>query len=788
MTQRSDEPGRLRDPDTEVLESGPGAPLRNVGPYRLLERVGAGGMGEVWLAEQETPRRKVAVKLIRPGLVTRELVARFEAERQALALMSHPNVARVYDAGEADGVPYFVMEYVPGLELTHYCDHHALPLDRRLRLFVQVCDGVQHAHQKGLVHRDLKSSNVLVHEVDGVATPKIIDFGVAKATQQPLTQRTLHTEAGALIGTPEYMAPEQFESEKLDVDTRADVYALGVLLYELLCGERPFERPDGGIAALINLRRRILDEDAPLPSTRLASAVADAAARARRRGVERSILRRRLQGDLDWVVAKALEKNRERRYQTALELGSDVRRSLAHEPVSARPPSVSYRASRFVRRHRIGVASAAGAVLLLIAAVVGTSWGLLQARREAERAQREARTSDEVSEFLVDLFETVNPESEPRPDIEAREILDRGVVRMRTDLADQPEVLARLLATVGSTYQGLGLYDQASELLDDAVELRRRLGAGDVELADVLVRLGDVQRERGEMEASRQLLEEGVRRLEASAPESEELAEALHILAAARADGGEPDRAQELFERSLALRQRLYETDDLRIAQSLNSLGVVRADLGAYDEAIGHFERALQIKRRQLPDDHPSIAASLVNLATALNGLDRGPEAEALLLEALAIEQVSKGADHPDVGALHNNLGSILERMGRLDEAETHLRRGLEVWTAALGAEHPDVGIALHNLGNLKRASGDHQEALDHYRRSYAIWRAALGPEHFYLAISRAEMAQSLQRLGRRDEAAEALRQSLEVAETSLGPDNPRTVEIRTKLAEAMGE
>jgi eukaryotic-like serine/threonine-protein kinase len=337
----------------------PGPSGVNIGPYHLLELIGQGGMGEVWRAEQKQPvRRRVAIKLIKVGMDTREVVARFESERQALALMDHPAIAKVFDAGSApEGRPYFVMEYVAGMHITAYCDKHRLSTRQRLELFIQVCEGVQHAHQKAIIHRDLKPSNILVSEVSGKATPRIIDFGVAKATSQQLCAGTVYTRTGAIVGTLGYMSPEQADSAGQDIDTRTDVYSLGTVLYELLVGTLPFEFQG---LAYDEMLRRLRELDAPRPSTRLLTLGDDSAITARNRGSDLRTLARQLRGDPDAIALKALEKDRARRYATPSELAADIERYLRNEPVSAHPPAVGYRARKYFRRHRLGVAVAGG--------------------------------------------------------------------------------------------------------------------------------------------------------------------------------------------------------------------------------------------------------------------------------------------------------------------------------------------------------------------------------------------------------------------------------------------
>ena len=445
-----------------------------IGPYRILSLIAEGGMGAVYLAEQQTPQRRVALKVIKAGMDTRHVVARFETEREALALMDHPSIATVFDAGEThSGRPYFVMEYVAGVPITDYCDRHNLRTRERLALFLQVCSAVQHAHQKGVIHRDLKPSNVLVTVVEGNPIPKVIDFGVAKATSRRLTEKTLFTELGLLVGTPEYMSPEQAEMTGLDVDTRTDIYALGVLLYELIVGALPFDSVRLRRAGYAEIQRIIREEEPARPSTRLSSLGATASEVARRRHTDLPSLMRELRGDLDWITLKSMEKDRTRRYASASELAADLSRHLADEPVSARPANFAYRSRKFVRRHRAGVAIGAAAIAVLVA--FGATMAVQSSRIAAQRdlATRERDRAERVSGFLVSLFEASDPDRSKGEKVTARQILDLGRQRLDSELKDQPQTRAALLHTIGSVYAALDL--------NDVAEPRAVTGPGDAE-------------------------------------------------------------------------------------------------------------------------------------------------------------------------------------------------------------------------------------------------------------------------------------------------------------------
>ncbi|MCZ6507433.1 MAG: serine/threonine-protein kinase, partial [Acidobacteria bacterium] len=411
----------------------PQPPAQTFGDYRLLQKIGEGGMGEVWEAEQRRPvRRRVALKLVKWGMDTGEVLARFESERHALALLDHPTIAKVFDAGASDqGRPFFAMELVKGVPITEYADTQRLTTRQRLELLVQVCRGIQHAHQKGIIHRDIKPSNILVAIQDGAPVPRIIDFGVAKATSQRLTERTVFTELGQWIGTPEYMSPEQAEMSGMDIDTRSDIYSLGVLQYELLTGALPFQPGELRRAGFDEMRRRIREEEPTRPSTKISDQGEESQAAARNRRTDPAALVRELGGDLDWITMKALEKDRTRRYASPSELAADIGRYLSHEPVLASPPSALYRLAKFARRHRAGVVAGALVVVALVLGTAAATVGLLRARKDA-------RTARQVSSFLVGMFNDLSPRGSRRGASTPEEMLRAGVERIEGELAGQP--------------------------------------------------------------------------------------------------------------------------------------------------------------------------------------------------------------------------------------------------------------------------------------------------------------------------------------------------------------
>jgi serine/threonine protein kinase len=473
-------PGAPPTVDVPPIAEGPGTVI---GPYKLLESIGEGGMGVVYMAEQVRPvRRKVALKIIKPGMDTRQVIARFEAERQALALMDHPNIARVLDAGATEsGRPYFVMELVRGVPITDYCDRSKLPVPERLNLFVQVCQAVQHAHQRGIIHRDLKPSNVLVTLHDGVPVPKVIDFGIAKATGQQLTEKTLFTGFAQFIGTPLYMSPEQAEMSGLDVDTRSDIYSLGVVLYELLTGTTPFDQDTFRTAAFDEIRRIIREQEPRRPSTRLTTLGETLATVSANRQTDPRHLNRILRGELDWIVMKCLEKDRTRRYETASGLAADLMRHLADQPVEAGPPSGWYRFAKFARRNRAGLMTAALVVAALAAGTAVSTWQAVRATRAEWKtaaalteAQRRTTESQAVVDFLIkDLIAAASPGQNQGPKTPVEEVLARADASVEGRFAQQPLVEAAIRHALGRSYLELERHDKAEQHLNRAIALRR---------------------------------------------------------------------------------------------------------------------------------------------------------------------------------------------------------------------------------------------------------------------------------------------------------------------------
>lgn len=729
----------------------PGNLPPHIGPYRILQVLGEGGMGVVYEAEETGPvRRRVAVKVMRAGLDSREVVARFETERQALAVMNHPGIARVLGAGTTtDGRPYFAMELVRGLPITRYCDTHRLSLEQRLELYIAVCHAVQHAHQKGVTHRDLKPTNILVTDVDGTAQPKIIDFGIAKALGQRLTDLTLVTLSGHAMGTAAYMSPEQADPAGVDTDTRADIYSLGVVLYELLVGELPVD-PDNVGLHLFLARLAAGEANPPTPSARLASDPGHAQAVAIARGTDAAKLRRRLRGDLDWIVMKAMAPERSRRYDTANGLALELRRFLNSEPVLARSPSTRYRVVKFIGRHRVGVALAGLASVLVLGSAVAATLGLVRASRAERAAAEEAQAAAAVTDFLVELFRDADPAQAGGAPVTALALLSRGAERARTELTDQPLHQARLLHTLGSVHATLSQFTTARELLQDALRIREReLGAEHPALVETLTALADATRDHGQLEEAERhytrAVELGTTML---GREQIQTASALAGLAALRVRQGQYAAAESLYREVLPLDELVRPAGDPRIARNIRSLGVALYAQQRYPEAEALYRRALGLQERTLGRRHMDVAGTLTNLGASAFMQGRYDEAEALYRQAEEIYDGVLAGDHTLKANIYNNYGETDWKRGRLPSAEAWFRRALAMKERVLAPNHTSIANTLSGLANVLRDQGRYREAEPLLRRALEIRERAYDEGHPQVQESRADYAELRRRMG----------------------------------------
>lgn len=732
--------------------------LEQIGPYRVLQVLGQGGMGIVYVAEQLEPvRRKVAIKVIKAGMDTEEVVARFAAERQALALMEHTSIARVLDGGVTnDGRPYVVMELVKGIPITEYCDTNRLSTRDRLSLFIDVCAAVQHAHQKGIIHRDLKPSNVLVTLQDGLPVPKVIDFGIAKALSQPLTDRALLTEVGQAIGTPAYMSPEQADPNALDIDTRADVYSLGVLLYELLVGRLPLDPTEIGYPAfMVKLANR--DTLVSTPSAKLETLGQAAKTVSSSRRTDVRGLYRELHGDLDWIAMKALDPDRTRRYETVNGLAMDIKRFLALEPIEARPPSAWYRARRFARRNRVMVGAGAIVAIALVAGLTIASISLVRARRAEARARREAETAQQVAAFLTGLFRVSDPSEARGNSITAREILDRGAARIGTELADQPEVQAQMMQTMGSVYRELGLFTQAQPLLERALAIRDTVsGSTAPETQRAMFEVARLAQQQGRFAVAESLYRKSLGASErGDGINAPSLVPALNGLGGMFVTRGRFAEAESLLTRAVALRSAEQRPDDIDFARLLRNLGSAYLAQQRYAEAEPVFRRALAMTERIAGADHPDVGRTLSNMGVVYYGLERFDEAAQYYERAESSLSRSLGEEHPNLASININMGEIEWKRGRLPQAEARLRRALVILGKRVAPNHPSVATAELDLGNVLRDAGRIAEAEQHFARALAIREQALGIESPAVAEVLRQYAALLRKAGRAAEAAQ---------------------------------
>jgi serine/threonine protein kinase len=661
----------------------------SIGPYQLLEKIGEGGMGQVWLAEQTGQlQRRVAVKLIRWGAYDDTLLQRFQAERQSLAVMDHPSIAKVFEAGTTpEGQPYFVMEYVPGVPITDYCDQKKLKIRDRLQLFITVCEAVQHAHQKAIIHRDLKPANILVTEVDSKPVPRIIDFGLAKTMNAIEGKDLLHTKIGSFVGTPGYMSPEQCDPGAQDIDTRTDVYSLGIVLYVLLAGQPPFDPEDWKKKPMHEMLRLVREQDPARPSTKVSTSANRSSVAAQAGYTEAQQLISQLRGDLDWITMKAVEKDRARRYRTPSELADDLGRYLRHVPVEARPASLVYRGRKYIRRHRLAVSAAAVLIMVLAAFAIMQAVQLRRITRERDRADR-------IADFMTGIFNIANPGETVGNTVTAREILDKAAKNIQSELSGDPQLQAQMMETMGAAYQNLGLYARAQSLFEASIRVGSlAMGAENPQTMRVTQRLAWT------------LLQEG-----------------------------RPADAEAMQRKVLQVRSRILGSDNDDTLSISSDLANTLDTEGNHAQAEKIERDVFERRRRVLGPENPHTLGSMDTLSLILASENRFNEAEALESEAVSIQRRVFGDENLDTIHYMMNAATIEGLMGRNKEAEVSLRRVLELQQRVLGPNQPETAVTLYNLASSVAKNGDSRQALSLLRQSVdhgllPRWAAGIGED-----------------------------------------------------------
>jgi len=812
----SNSSGDSASPAAGTAASSPAAPSR-MGPYRILKLLGEGGMGVVYLAEQERPRRTVALKVIRPGLLTASLLRRFDLETQSLARLQHPGIAQVYEAGTFEFTggqpqPYFAMEYVQGRPLNEYASAAALPVTQRIGLFGKVCDAVQHAHQRGVIHRDLKSANILVTDS---GEPKILDFGVAKLAEADNAGSTVTTQVGQIVGTVPYMSPEQIAGRPDDVDTRSDVYTLGVILFELLSGRLPHA-----------VNGRTLVEASQII--------------ARQQAARLGSLSGEFRGDLETIVAKAIDKDRDRRYQSPAELASDLERYLTDQPILARPPSTIYQLRKFARRNEPVVIAGGVAAAVLALGVAGVTWQALEATRGRALAERlrvaadqaklaaikEARTTKEINSLLIDMLQSADPDVSLGRELTVVEVVDRTAATIGSTV-HEPHVLASVRSTLAATYQNLnklvkaeeqaratlalaerefgpdspdtldairsladiladqGRFSEAQPLADDALDrARRRFGLDAPETVGPMIAVSRILHESGKVAESRLLLNRAVDTSVATLGERHpDTLFAQHNMASSLKDEGRFDEAIAIFEKVIDARREIVGPNHSQTLSSMNNLAGTLQKAGRNQEALAQFARLYEIRRSIFGETHASTLTSLSNLAVCHIALKRLDEAEPLLHRALDGYLGTIGESHNKTLITMASLAFLEQDRGRLDEAERLFRRVIEVRTDGPDPNVPELLTVMNNLAMLLHERGRADEAATVFADLMPRCRLAWPSGHYVAAIFASNYGECLRSLGRFGEAEPLLRRSLTELEASLGPTHARTDKTRERLA-----
>ena len=734
------------------------------GRYRIESELGEGGMATVYLADDLKHERKVALKILKADLDSSQVLARFELERRALAVMDHPAIAKIFDAGvTTDGRPYFAMERVAGVPIGQYCDEENLTVRDRVGLFMQVCAAVEHAHQKGVIHRDLKPTNVLVSKVDGRPLPRVIDFGIAKATEAGDFDGTQLTRVGQVIGTPAYMSPEQIQGSQ-DVDTRTDVYSLGVVLYEILLGALPYDVAAyrGWAAVAAQLHRE------PLTLAHRLGELSDTQHTvAELRSTTPARLARELAGDLGWIVARAMEKDRIRRYGTASGFAADLRRYLDREPVSARPLTLTYRLGKFARRNRGALAAGISLLFTLLVGTAASTIGFVRADRNASLAREAADRAEGVSDFLDQMLRAADPVRGAGRETTVREVLDAASTEIASGaLEGRPLVEIAARQSIGATYMHLGLLDEAGEHFDASMALLEATpGAVDTERVAALDALGQLRRREGDATAAEAHLRHALALadsvgLSSDAGAGESTVNGIrNDLGLVLQEMGRLDEAAEVLERLAESERRLLDGDDVELAATLNNLALLKRAQGDIDGAIDLFDETLGVLTAAVGESHVYVASVLESIGILEERAGRYQAADSLMLAALDMRRDILGDTHPDIVNGLNSLGLLHVQMDDLDVAEAYLYEALQMSLELLGEEHPRTALVLNSVGVLHLRRSDAPQAEAAFRRSAAIREEALGDQHSRTLNARANLARAFLLGGKAAEAESLARQ-----------------------------
>jgi serine/threonine-protein kinase len=807
---------------------------RRIGHYDLLRRIGEGGMSEVYLAVRadDEYRKRVALKIVRHDLDREDMLRRFRTERQILAGLDHPNIAKLLDGGTTDeGLPYFVMDYIDGVPIDEYADRNRLTVRERLELFRTVCSAVQYAHQNLVIHRDIKASNILVTS-DGV--PKLLDFGIAKLLKpDQFAQSVEYTATWLRPMTPMYASPEQIQGKL--VTTASDVYSLGVLLYMLLTGHRPYRMET---RSPTEFARAVAEQEPDKPSSVIdrrdateprgpAEAAVTPESVSLARNVQPQQLRRQLAGDLDTIVLMALRKEPQRRYGSVEQFSEDVRRHVEGLPVLARKDTLSYRTAKFVKRNWLAAGAAVAFLVLLIGFAATMTIQATRIARERDQVRRERDRAEQVVEFLESIFEVADPTQAQGETITAREILDRGAERVNQELEGQPEVQATLIQAIGNVYKNLGLFDRTRPLLEEALQTRREifgddhaavaetlheLGVldrlqGDYDGAEAMIRqaleirrrfpeeerdavaaslnqLGIVLRFKGDFDASIEAYREAIAIKESTGHVDAYLAEAKNNLGAVLLELGEMPESEALIREALELRREVLNPRDPMLIQNLSNLGACLGMQGKYEDAEPLLREAVGSYREVLDEGHPHMVEALNNLAKLLHRLGNLEESEQLYLEALDIERKRVGEGHPNVAHIASNLADLFQDRGDWEAAEAQVRKALEIRRETFGDRHPSVGSSLVGLSAVLVETGRGEEAETLAREGLEISREALPPDHWRLDVGESVLGSALAVQGRLDEAESHLVAGYEGLRDKRGPDYRLTQTALLRLIE----